>query len=141
MDSRSLNSLRIYRESLAIRDLSEALASYFSYNGDLFCFKRYGSFRDDLSKSLVTDAVLITKEVEQVALSNSHRTRAKSLSFINVMIQNILACCNGLEKDGVKEKEYLNLLRREIKTFRNSYKKWKSSFQNDGNRQGWDSKP
>lgn len=130
MESGSLNSQMIYRKSLALRDMSEAVASYFSYNRDRLTFRKIDSFRNDITQSLRTDASLITKEVEQAALSNSHSARMKSLTFINIMTRNILAYCNGLERDGVKEKEYLNLLRREIKVFRTSFKKWRKSFQN-----------
>ncbi|WP_396591979.1 hypothetical protein [Allomuricauda sp. R78024] len=130
MERSSLNSLGVYRKSLALRDLSEAVASYFSYNRDILSLRKYDSFRDDITQSLMTDAVLITKEVEQAALSNSYSVRMKSLTFINIMTRNILAYCNGLERDGVKEKEYLNLLRKEIKVFRSSFKKWRKSFQN-----------
>ncbi len=130
MESASFDSNKIYDKSLAIRDLSEAIAAYFSTNRDFFALKRYGSFRDDISKSLVTDASLITKQIRFASSSNSYSARMKSLAFINIMTQNILAYCNGLEKDGVKEKEYLNLLRREIKSFRISFKKWRKSFQN-----------
>ena len=130
MESGSLNSQMIYRKSLALRDMSEAVASYFSYNRDRLTFRKIDSFRNDITQSLRTDASLITKEVEQAALSNSHSARMKSLTFINIMTRNILAYCNGLERDGVKEKEYLNLLRREIKAFRTSFKKWRKSFQN-----------
>lgn len=49
------------------------------------------------------------------------------------MIQNINSYCTGLEKDGVKEKEYLNLLRKEIRSFRKSFKKWTGSLPNKGN--------
>lgn len=130
MERNSLNSLGVYRKSLALRDLSEAIAFYFSYNKDVLSLKKVGSFRDDITQSLMTDAVQITKEVEQAALSNSYSVRMRSLTFINIMTRNILAYCNGLERDGVKEKEYLNLLRKEIKTFRSSFKKWRKSFQN-----------
>ncbi|MEZ4809296.1 MAG: hypothetical protein R2819_02950 [Allomuricauda sp.] len=130
MEGNSLNSLAIYRKSLALRDLSEAIASYFSYNKEILSWRKIDSFRDDITQSLMTDAVLITKEVELAALSNSHSVRMRSLTFINIMTRNILAYCNGLERDGVKEKEYLNLLRREIKTFRASFKKWRTYLLN-----------
>ncbi|WP_136468432.1 hypothetical protein [Flagellimonas onchidii] len=130
MERSSLNSLSVYRKSLALRDLSEAIAQYFSYNREKLSIRQIDNFRNDISKSLMIDASLITKEVEQAALSNSYSVRMKSLTFINIMTRNILAYCNGLEKDGVKEKEYLNLLRREIKGFRSSFKKWRKSFNN-----------
>ncbi len=133
MESASFDSNKIYSKSLAIQDLSNAVAAYFSTNKDLFALRRYGSFRDDISKSLVVDASLITKQIRLATSSKSYKTRMKSLAFINIMTQNILAYCNGLEKDGVKEKEYLNLLRQEIKSFRYSFKKWRKSFQNGMN--------
>ena len=131
MKSNSLHSLPVYRKSLVLRDLSDALASYLSYNKDLFSLRQSSSFRDNLSDSLLTDATLITKEIEQAATSTSYSVRMKSLSFINIMTRNILTYCNGLERDGVKEKEYLNLLRKEIKSFRKAFKKWRLSLRND----------
>ena len=130
MERGSLNSLVIYRKSLALRDLSEAIATYFSYNREALSIRKVESFRNDLTKSMMTDAMLITEEIEQVALSNSYAVRMKSLTFINIMTRNILAYCNGLERDGVKEKEYLNLLRKEIRMFRSSFKKWRKSILN-----------
>ena len=53
------------------------------------------------------------------------------------MTRNILSYCNGLEKDGVKEKEYLNLLRKEIKSFRKSFKKWRKSMGKKGGYGTW----
>jgi len=130
MERSSLNTLPVYRKSLALRDLSEAVAAYFSHNREILSLRQIDCFRDDITKSLMTDALLITKEVEQAALSNSYSVRMRSLSFVNIMTRNILAYCNGLERDGVKEKEYLNLLRREIKTFRITFKKWRRSLSN-----------
>ncbi|WP_222984748.1 TIGR03643 family protein [Flagellimonas meishanensis] len=130
MERGSLNSLGIYRESLALRDLSEAIATYFSYNKEVLSLRNVPSFRSDVTECMLADAMLITKEIEQVAMSNSYSVRMKSLTFINIMTRNILAYCNGLERDGVKEKEYLNLLRREIRVFRSSFKKWRKSILN-----------
>ena len=128
----SVNSLPIYKKSLDLYDLSKAIASYFSYNKDLFSLQGSNSFRDNLSESLLTDAGMITKELEIAFTTSSYTAKMKSLTFINIMTRNILAYCNGLERDGVKEREYLNLLRSEIKTFRRSFKNWRKSFLNGG---------
>ena len=132
MPQGSVNSLPIYRKSLDLYDLSKAIASYFSYNKDLFSLQGSNSFRDNLSESLLTDAGMITKELELAFTTSSYTAKMKSLTFINIMTRNILAYCNGLERDGVKEREYLNLLRSEIKTFRRSFKNWRKSFLNGG---------
>lgn len=125
-----MNSLSVYRRSLALREMSEAVASYFSSNRELLSMPNMDCFRNDITQSMMTDASLITQEVEQAALSNCHSVRMRSLTFVSIMTRNILAYCNGLERDGVKEKEYLNLLRREIKIFRGSFKKWRKSLIN-----------
>ncbi len=130
MERHSLNSLSVYRRSLALLEMSEAVASYFSPNREFLSMQNMDCFRGDIAQSMRTDASLITQEVEQAALSNSHSVRMRSLTFVNIMTRNILSYCNGLERDGVKEKEYLNLLRREIKIFRVSFKKWRKSLIN-----------
>lgn len=120
MERGALHSLRVYRKALALFKLSEALASYFAYNQAMLSL----SFRDDLMQAILTDATLIIRKVEQAALSRSAAVRVKSLAFVNIMIRNMGSYCNGLERDGVEEKEYLNLLRREVKSFRVSFVKW-----------------
>ncbi len=124
MDSRAPHSLTVYRESLALCELSEALVIYFSYDKQILPL----SFRDDMIQAILTDTVLITRKVELAALSNSHTVRIESMIFVNIMIRNIEAYCNGLEKDGIKEKEYLNLLRRAVKSFSNTFERWCRSF-------------
>jgi hypothetical protein len=56
----------------------------------------------------------------------------RSATFINIMIRNINSYCTGLEKDGVREKEYLNLLRKEINSFRASFRKWRQNLSSEG---------
>jgi len=86
-----------------------------------------------MAEALLTDAILIPQQIAKAEYSKSRAERLKSATFINIMIRNINSYCIGLEKDGVKEKEYLNLLRKEIKSFRKSFRKWRNSFPDGGN--------
>ncbi len=86
------------------------------------------SLRDHIADSLLTDAVLIPQQIARAETSDSISDRMKSATFIGIMIRNISAYINGLEQDGVREKEYLHLLRREIRIFRRSFKKWRRSI-------------
>lgn len=124
MKKDTLHALGVYRKSLVLHRLSEAVASYFSYNRESLLL----SFRDDIIQALLTDAALITKKIEQAALSNSRNVQMRSLAFINIMLRNMRAYCNGLEREGIQEKDYLNLLRGEIESFKTSFKKWHKSF-------------
>lgn len=137
MPYKNLRTLPIYRKSLDLCKMSRELVSYVSYNKDLLKLYQSNSLRDIIADSLLTDAILIPQKIAQAEWSESHSVQLKSASFIYIMTRNILSYCNGLEKDGVKEKEYLNLLRNEIKSFRRSFKEWRRSFRNNGNDPAW----
>lgn len=131
MSSRNLGSVPVYMKALELREISRALASYVSFNKDLLKLYQSNSLRDNIADSLITDTVLIPEQIAQAERSDSYAERIRSASFVNVMIRNINSYCLGLEKDGVREKEYLNLLRDEIKSFRKSFKKWRRSLSNE----------
>ncbi len=134
MPHNNLRTLPVYRKSLDLCFMSRELASYVSYNKNLLKLYQSNSLRDHIADSLLTDSILISQQIAKAETSNSLAVRMKSASFINVMIRNIISYCNGLEKDGVKEKEYLNLLRKEIRVFRKSFRSWRKSLgkNNDG---------
>lgn len=128
MKNSNFSTLQVYQKSLALKDLSNAIANYFSYDTDFFVLNRKSSLRTDIARALLTDASLISNTIKEATKSESRVVRSKNIVFINIMTRNILSYCNGLEKDGVKEKEYLNLLRKEIKMFRTDFKKWRKSL-------------
>jgi hypothetical protein len=109
--------------------MSREIASYLSYNKDLLKLYQSNSHRDIMVDSLLTDSILIPQQIEAAERSECYAARMRSATFINVIIRNINSYCTGLEKDGVKEKEYLNLLRSEIKSFRRLYKVWRRSIR------------
>ena len=133
MGNSNFNMLPVYQKSLALRDLSNAIGGYFSH--DLERYKKKGKeagLRAVIAEALITDASLIPSVIEKAYQTSSNRSRLKNATFIHIITRNILSYCNGLEKDGVKEKEYINLLRREILTFRKSFKQWRKSLLANG---------
>lgn len=128
MDNRNFTALPVYQKSLVVKNLSDAIANYFSYDSDFFVLNEKSSLRSDIARALLTDASLISATLVKASSSKSRSVRTKNIVFINIITRNILSYCNGLEKDGVKEKEYLNLLRKEIKTFRAYFKQWRKSL-------------
>jgi len=129
MQNTTYTSLPVYKKSLVIRDLSVAIATYFSKEKNLFKLKRTAGLRDHIANSLRVDADLIAKQIKRASTSKSYETRIQSATYINIITRNLNSYCNGLDFDGVKEKEYLNLLRKELKSFRFSYKQWRKSLK------------
>ncbi|WP_405381159.1 hypothetical protein [Maribacter sp. LLG6340-A2] len=125
MAYRSLKNVPIYRKALELCTMSREIASYVTFNKDLVRLYESKSLRDIIANSILTDAILIPQKIAQVEHSNCTNERLEHISFINIIIRNINSYCLGLEKAGVKETEYINLLRAEIKSFRKSFKKWR----------------
>lgn len=131
MSYKNLGAIPVYKKAQKLCEMSRHIASYVSFNKDLLKLYQSNSLRDVIAGSLLIDTTLITKQIAQAEYSKSYAERIKSATFINIMIHNINSYCTGLEKDGVKEKEYVNLLRNEISSFRNTFKKWRGSLPNN----------
>ena len=129
METNGFHTLPVYKNSLALRDLSDALGQYFSPDSKTRSRKSLG-LRSVIAECLVTDAALLPLTIEKTHESKSLNYRLQNATFINVITKNIMSYCNGLEKDGVKETEYVQLLRKEMKTFRKSFKLWRKSLIN-----------
>ncbi len=137
MPHKNLRTVPVYRKALDLCLMSREIASYVTYNKDLLYLYQSDSLRDIMADALLTDAILIPQQIARAETSESQAVRMKSATYINTMIRNILSYLNGLEKDGVKEKEYLNLLRQEIRSFRRSFKKWRKSLGYRGHGPSW----
>lgn len=128
MPHKNLKTVPVYGKALELCQTSREIASYFSFNKDLLKLYKSQSLRDIIVDAILTDAILIQQKIAQAEFSNSLAVRKESASFINIIIRNINSYCTGLEKDGIKEKEYVTLLREEINSFRNSFKNWRTSL-------------
>ena len=137
MPYKNLTSLTVYQKALDLTAMSREIASYFSYNKDLMKLYESRSLRDAIADSIVQDADLIPEHIAQAVRSNSNSARLKYVGLTQIMIRNILSYCNGLEHDGVKEKEYINLFRKEIGSFRRSLNSWLKTIRLQGPDTSW----
>jgi len=130
MSSENLGTAPVYKKALELCEISRHIVSYVSFNKDLLKLYQSNSLRDIIAGCLLTDTTLISKKIAQTEYAESHGERINNARFINIMIRNINSYCTGLEKDGVQEKEYLHLLRGEIRSFGSAFKKWKRTLPN-----------
>lgn len=137
MPYKNLRTIPVYRKAIDLCAMSREIASFVSQNKDLLHLYKSNSLRDHIADSLLTDAILISQQIARAESSESHAVRLKSASFINIMIRNIISYCNGLENDGLKEREYLDLLRQEILGFSKSFRKWRKSIGINGGNLNW----
>ena len=128
MSYQRIKDLPVYRKAVSLRTMSREIASFVTYNKDLLTLCHSNSLRDHIADSLLTDAILIPQQIAKAENTTSLAIRQRSIHFINVMTQNLTSYCLGLEKDGVREREYLDLLRSELKGFQRAFKAWRRSL-------------
>ncbi|RKR12356.1 hypothetical protein CLV91_2482 [Maribacter vaceletii] len=128
MSHKSLGKNPVYKKALELCVMSREIASYVSLNKDLLKLYQSNSLRDTIANSLLTDAILIPQKIAQAEYTKCKTERLKNALHINIMLRNMTSYCTGLEKDGLKEKEYINLLRKEVFTFKESFKNWRNSI-------------
>ena len=128
MSYADFSSLPVYRKALELYQMSQEIASYVSLRSNLIQQYRISSHRDEIAHSLVIDAKLITKKIVLAQRTSCRKERLKIAVYISIISRNISAYCKGLEQDGVREVEYINLLRQELNGFRSSFKQWRSSI-------------
>lgn len=127
----NFGSLPVYRKALELCHMSREIASYVTFNKNLRKLYQSASHRDTILDSLLTDAILIPKKIALAETTASPSERLQIATYINIIIRNINSYCRGLEHDGVKETEYLDLLRNELRSFRKSFRTWSNNFSKE----------
>lgn len=128
MSGRGTIDLPIYQKAVELQQLTRGIAYCATGNGDLLRWNPRGSLREEMAGHLVGDMSLIRKQIALAAHTSSAEMRESSLQFIHVMIRNLISYCKGLEMDGMREADYLNLLRRELIGFRRSFRHWRENL-------------
>ncbi len=128
MTPTGFSQLPIYRKALELQSLGRALAYCVSGRRDFPGLVSSDSLRDQVAEALLTDATLIRKQIALAASTPSLNIRRQSLQFISIMIRNLNSYIRGLEMDNTREREYLEVMRSELRSFRKSYKAWRRSL-------------
>jgi len=128
MSSNNIRHIPVYKRALNLCSLSREVVSCVTVNKNLVRLYESNSLRDNIADSLLTDVVLISQKIAEAQFSDSISLRKRNFLLIAIMLRNLNSYCTGLEKDGVKETDYLNLLKAEIRSFKYFFKQWKVSL-------------
>lgn len=128
MSSKGISQLPVYRKAVELQTMSRVIAFCVGSGKDLVNRYTSDSLSDQVADALLTDAVLIRKQIALAASTPSLNIRRQSLQFISIMIRNLNSYCKGLERDNVREREYIRLMQIELRSFRKSFKIWRKSL-------------
>lgn len=120
----------VYRKALEIFKISRALATHFSDNRHVFEMDISSTPKHRFAGLLVTESLQLAPGIASAASTGSSEKRLKKLQRIRKVAKSLRSQCKKLEFSGVKEVEFLDLLRKEIGHFEQLMNQWLQNIQN-----------
>ncbi|MBT8318269.1 MAG: hypothetical protein HKP59_11650 [Lutibacter sp.] len=124
----NINQLIIYKKSLDIFKLSREVASYITDDKDMISMYRSGNKSDNYADNLVMNAFRLVPKIVEVETQNSKRLKLKSAKSLKYFIDRIYHDCMTLENTKIQGKDFVHLLRRELKHLRKIHKVYVNSL-------------
>lgn len=116
--------LPVYRKALEIFRISRAMAAYFTNDKHVLEMDLSANPQDFEAGHLVTESLQLAPGIASAACAPNSESRLQRIRNIRAVAQNLKSLCKKLECCGVKEVEFLNLLRKEIHTFDKMVSDW-----------------
>lgn len=126
--SQDLGKLVLYQKSLAIFELARRVASYITDDKDMILMYRSGSKTDNYADNLVMNAYRLVPKIAEVETQNSKSLKLKLAKSLRYFIDRIYQDCVTLENAKIQGKDFVQLLRDELKHLRKIHKNYVKSL-------------
>ncbi|MBL4938987.1 MAG: hypothetical protein JKY16_01640 [Lutibacter sp.] len=114
----NINQLVIYKKSLDIFKLSRRVAAYITDDKDLISMYKSGSLSDNYADNLVMNAYRLVPKIVETETQNTMSLKLKYAKSLQYFIERIYQDCLKLESIKIQGKDYVQLLRKELKKLR-----------------------
>lgn len=114
----------IYRKALEIFKLSRAMAVHFTRDKHVFEMEYSTCPKDRYAGELVTQSLQLAPGVASVVTAKCSGSRLERIRNIRSSSKSLKSLCKNLEFSGVKESDFLNLLKKEILVFDKMIAEW-----------------
>ncbi|HSP12304.1 MAG TPA: hypothetical protein VLO29_07235 [Salegentibacter sp.] len=116
--------LPVYRKALEIFKISRAMAAYFTNDKHVLEMDLSANPQHFEAGHLVTESLQLAPGIASAACAPNPESRLQRIRNIKAVNKNLKRLCKKLEVCGVKEVEFLNLLRKEIHIFDKMVSDW-----------------
>lgn len=114
----------VYQKALKIFRLSREMAVHFTQDKHVLEMGFSANSKDRFAGYLVIESLQLAPGVASIATAKSHGSRLERIRNIRKASKSLKSLCRNLEFSGVKESEFLNLLRKEILVFDKMIADW-----------------
>lgn len=126
--SQNLGNLVFYQKSLAVFDLARRVASYITDDKDVISMYRSGNKTDNYADNLVMNAYRLVPKIAEVEIQENPTEKIKYAKSLRYFIDRIYNDCITLENTIKQGKDFVRLLRKELKHLRKIHKKYVNSI-------------
>lgn len=114
----------VYRKALEIFKLSRAMAVHFTQDKHVMEMGFSACPKDRYAGDLVSESLQLAPGVASVATAKNYGSRLERVRNIRKASKSIKLLCKNLEFSGVRESEFLALLKKEIHLFDKMIADW-----------------
>ncbi len=126
--SQNLNQLSLYQKSLDIFKLSRDIASYITDDKDIFSRYRSGNKSDNYADNLVMNAFRLVPKIVETETQENPSLKLKYAKSLRFFIDRIYQDCKSLENTKIQGKDFVIMLRNELKNLRKIHKRYVNSL-------------
>ena len=127
-DSTSLDHSIIYQKSIDVFKLSRSVASYITDDKDVISMYRSGMKSDNYADNLVMNAFRLVQKVVETETQESPTKKLKYAKSLQFFIEVIYQDCLKLERTKIRGKDFVRLLRKELKSLQKIHRLYVSSL-------------
>ncbi|SDS20673.1 hypothetical protein SAMN04487764_1692 [Gillisia sp. Hel1_33_143] len=120
----NFNQLKVYQKAQEIFKVSRAIACIISDNKNVMEMGISNNYNYHFAGEIVSDSLRLVPSLAVVHNTSNSSLRLKRANNIRKSANRMLIKCRKLEFNGVKETEFLNLLKSEILQFENLFTDW-----------------
>jgi len=124
----NIDHLIIYKKSLDIFKLSRRVASYITDDKDVISMYRSGNASDNYADNLVMNAFRLVPKIVETETQENPRLKLKYAKSLRYFIDRLYHSCLQLEKTKIQGKDFVVMLRRELKLLRKIHRGYVKSL-------------
>lgn len=127
MEVQNFNQLPVYKKALDIFQVSRGIAYAISERRHVLEMEYSSIENEKVAGTLVTTSLNLFPELAALQNATSKENISKRANKIRRSARLLLTKCRLIERQGVKEKEFLRILRSELNQFDQLFGEWLNS--------------
>lgn len=124
MESNNFTNLAVYKKALEIFRVSRVIACAVSDNKHIIELDLSANPNEKVAGELVSDSLRLVPELAAIHNSSNNRIQLRKAKRLRKSAGLILAKCKKMEYQGVRELEFIGILRNELQQFDELFSEW-----------------